>query len=122
MGKETEGLLDKIQAATGDTLDEIAKKTGYSRPHLSRAKKSAQENEPINNRLKEVYHEVLQKGTVMQPSSIILEDRALIKVLTQALAKIQAKVYSRDVIDCMNELEQNTRIVLEDMKRLQSRE
>jgi hypothetical protein len=117
LGKETEILLNKIQAATGDTLDEVAKKIGYSRPHLSRAKKSEQENEPINNRLKEVYHEILPNDTFVQPASIGVEDRASIKVLILELAKLQAKVYNRDVIDCMNELAQNTRIVAEGMKQ-----
>ncbi|MFX1704559.1 hypothetical protein PV783_11430 [Chitinophaga sp. CC14] len=44
-------------------------------------------------------------------------ERAVIKVLTHELAKVQSKLYNRPVEDCLEEIDKNTTLTLADLRR-----
>lgn len=62
MSNELEQLIDRIQFLTKKTLDDIAEEIGYSRPHLSNAKKKA-DNKKLVGILKNKYADILQNVT-----------------------------------------------------------
>ena len=44
-----------------------------------------------------------------------IQFKALIKINRLAIAKLMAKVYNRDVADCLDELENDTRLVIREL-------
>lgn len=63
MSNKIAELLRIIQSKTDESLDTIANKLGYSRPHLNNAKNSTGNFEKVEAKLMEVYGEVLKNYT-----------------------------------------------------------
>lgn len=85
MSNQAEILIKKIQYKTGMSLDEIAEKIGYSRPHLNNIKLKGG-GAKIIGRLKEEFSEILQNDTseVHEPGGEIrgssyIETRKMLK-------------------------------------------
>ncbi len=54
------------------------------------------------------------------PNDELMAIRATLKINSQTIAKIQAKVFGRTVEDCLEEMEQNTTLLLRELKKLSS--
>lgn len=124
------GLLEIIQTKTRETLDEIAEKTGYSRPYLSKSKADKKESEAVYKRLTEVYKDILpkdtsgnnEKGHLKKTDSLLdREDRliwaiASITKLSEEVVKLQSVIYGRDVVDCVAELDRSIKMLIQRLK------
>ena len=123
MSKELEILLDEIQFKTHLTLEEIAKKVGYSRPWLNRQKTSGGGKKLIGI-LKEAFKEELQKDTNSKKMAIdldlesmakeLLHLKAVVKAQGQLLIKMAADNYNRPVSEVSKELRDNTSLIMLD--------
>jgi DNA-binding transcriptional regulator GbsR (MarR family) len=69
MANELTSLLKKIQFQTEMKLDEIGEKIGYSREHISRAKKSPRDATPIINALKVQFGDIVSQNVSRETSS-----------------------------------------------------
>jgi hypothetical protein len=98
MTNEIADILKKIQYSTDLTIGEIAKKIGYSREHLTKAKKSAKGEEGILNALKVQFSDIISQSVAretQQPMAIISHEAIMKlidsnKVLAEANADIAA--------------------------------
>lgn len=56
MSNKLDEMLNEVQYKTGKKLEEIAMELGYSRPYLSRMRKTG--SEPVERKIAEVYKEL----------------------------------------------------------------
>ena len=56
MTNKLDAMLNEVQFRTGKKLEEIAEELGYSRPYLSKMRKTG--SEPVEGRIKEVYKDI----------------------------------------------------------------
>lgn len=126
MSKELEILLDEIQNKTALTLEEIAEKAGYSRPHLNKAKKSGNDKKVVG-RVREAFAQVLQNGTKgdkklaidLEKEAMakeILHLKATVKAQGDLLVKLAAAYYDRQLGEVSKELRDNTSLIMLDQE------
>jgi transcriptional regulator with XRE-family HTH domain len=85
--------INKVEAYFGCTLEELAVLDSFQFRPTGTKKRNPEKNLLID----------------------ILHEKAISKTLIHAVAKLNAKVFDRDVTDCLEELEQNTKLNLKDL-------
>lgn len=124
MSNELTKLLDEIQAKPPHlTLEEIAKKIGYSRPYLNKAKGSGG-NKKLISILKEEFAEILKKedkGIAIETSKESMAKeighlKAVVKVQSELLVRMAAEFYGRPVQDVAKELIDKTTLIMMDQR------
>jgi hypothetical protein len=96
MTNEIADILKKIQYSTDLTIGEIAKKIGYSREHLTKAKKSAKGEEGILNALKVQFSDIISQSVSRETPApmAILSHEAIMKLIdsNKILAEANADI------------------------------
>lgn len=106
MSKELQILLDEIQATTRLPLGEIAKRIGYSRPYLNKAKMDGGTRKLIDV-IKQEFAETLQNSTVGKKGArsgtmkVVRKDDG--KLMASPLPAGSAIVTLQDYIDSLKE-------------------
>jgi transcriptional regulator with XRE-family HTH domain len=110
----------------------ISQETGFNKSSVSKYLNGSQE--PSVNFLKAFYKWFNESGKKVSHENAVNEDAvdyvtpevkteqdvvqaASIKVLYNELAKLKAKMYNMPVKDCLEELKQNTSLIIEDILR-----
>ncbi len=124
MSKRLKEIVKIIQAKRGWTQEEVAKSIKYSAVQMSRLINSPAKHE-VEEILIKKFPELLQN---VPPERIVIHgeemtekdhlmNKAVVKVLYQEVAKLNSKVFGRPFQECLDELEQNTILVLRDLER-----
>ena len=112
--KEIEELLLTIQVATGMNQGEISKDMGYAANYLSTAIGRGG-NKKLVEKIKQKYDLILSGNKAPQPPD--LTDQAVLKALLTDYIKLKAQLTKRSVTEVADELDQNTKLILRDLKR-----
>lgn len=120
--KDLDFLIARIKAATGLKQDGIAKAINYSRAHFS-TMKSSSPNE-LYDLLETHFDEALKSKSVLEeaeahynlPKDKLEEEKAMLQVLFLEVAKLKSKSLGISIDNAIDELMQNTKIVLKQMK------
>jgi hypothetical protein len=89
MENETVILLDKIQLATGETLEDIAATIGKSRPYLNNVKLK-NGSKTIDALLRKHYKEILQNDTTGTVNLHVTETE-LLQAMIENIAAVRAR-------------------------------
>lgn len=103
----------EIEIGTGMNQGEISKDMGYAANYLSTAIGRGG-NKKLLERLKQKYAFVFNKEKV---EPINHTEQALLKALVTDYIKLKAQLTKRSIDDVADELEQNTKLILRDLKK-----
>lgn len=120
MKNEKRDLLEKIKE-TGVSIYKISKQIDIPATRMYKwyDEKGMPKHEDYLKLLK--WYENFQKVPHETLSTeVAIEDRATIKMLIQEMAKIKAKVSGVSVASALDEMRQNTSLIIEEMKQAQS--
>lgn len=120
--KDLDLLVKRIKAATGLNQDKIAKSIRYSRAHFSTLKSS--NSEELYDLLEAHFRDALENRNLLEetqvqyqlPDDDLYEERAMLQVLMLEMAKIKSKLSGISVGNAIDELQQNTKLALRQMK------
>ena len=112
--KEIETALVQIQLATGMNQGDVARDMGYTQTYLSTAIGRGG-NKKLLEKIKQKYALILSENKAPQPPD--LTDQAVLKALLTDYIKLKAQLTKRSVTEVADELDQNTKLILRDLKR-----
>lgn len=130
--------LKEIRKQKGFTQSEMAEKLGIPRSSYAAFETLVTPNEPTLKNISEILgvnYMDFYKGDIHAedrlqmnepevpyklPNDELMAIRATLKINSQTIAKIQAKVFGRTVEDCLDEMEQNTILLLRELKKASS--
>jgi hypothetical protein len=112
--KDIENLLVTIEIATGMNQGEISKDMGYAANYLSTAIGRGG-NKKLLEKIKQKYASILSENK--KPSEPDLADQAVLKALLTDYIKLKAQLTKRSVNEVADELDQNTKLILRELKK-----
>lgn len=111
---EIEAAVTKIEVATGKSRGDIAEELGYTPTYISTAI-SRGGNKKLLDKIKEKYSNVFAESkSISEPD---LTDQALLKALLTDYIKLKAQITKRSVTEVADELEENTMLILRELKK-----
>lgn len=133
LAKQLKSLVQKVKITYNlKTVPEVGELIGYSRQHMQKhmGGKSMREvsQRKMIERLEEKLNPTRQnvsRGTsknksitinIEEMAEKVLQMEAMIKNINNVCAKMMAKIFSRDFLECLEEMEQNTSVILKDSK------
>lgn len=111
--KEIENLILEIEIATGMNQGEISKDMGYASNYISTAIGRGG-NKKLLEKIKQKYSSILNTEKV-QP--VDQYEQALLKALMTDYIKLKAQLTKKSVTEIADELDQNTKLILREMKK-----
>lgn len=114
--KQIDDAVTKVSVAKGINRGQIAQDLGYTPTYISSAIKRGG-NKKLLDKIKEKYSDVF--ATKSEPVSISKPDhydQAVLKALIQDYLKLKAQVTKKSIDELADELDQNTRLILRDLK------
>lgn len=107
--------VKKVCVATGMTRAEMAKDMGYTPTYLSAAINRGG-NKMLLDKINAKYAEYLQPFSA-PPPAVDQYEQALIKALVTDYIKLKAQITKKSVDEIADELDQNTKLILRDLKK-----
>lgn len=104
----------QIQVVTGMNQGDVAVELGYTPTYLSTALGRGG-NKKLLEKIKHKYASILSEQ--IRPSDPDLTDQALLKALLTDYIKLKAQLTKRSVTEVADELDQNTKLILRDLKK-----
>lgn len=127
MSKTLREIVKEIQFKHKLTVEEVATSIGYSRVHLTK-EMAKTGGSPLADLLLSKYKDIIQpiqgedsgkKLTIDYDKESMVKDllqlKALVKMLKNRNAELEAKVYGRDLDEVLDEQDNDTRIILRDL-------
>lgn len=111
--KDIETALLQIQVATGMNQGDVARDLGYTQTYLSTAIGRGG-NKKLLEKIKHKYASILSEKII--PQAPDLTDQAILKALLTDYIKLKAQLTKRSVTEVADELDQNTKLILRDLK------
>lgn len=112
--KAIDAAVTKVSVATGMTRAEIAVDLGYTPTYISGAINRGG-NKKLLDAIQTKYAAILQENTA--PTAIDQYEQALLKAMVTDYIKLKAQITKRSVDEIADELDQNTKLILRDMKK-----
>lgn len=111
--KEIEQLLLEIEIATGMNQGEISKDLGYAANYLSTAIGRGG-NKKLLEKIKQKYAFAFNEKKV---TPVDQYEQAMLKALITDYIKLKAQLTKRSIDEIADELDQNTKLILRDLKK-----